>query len=231
MQIITLSGLDGSGKTTQLQKLKKYLQEKKYQVVSFHAIQFSLINFFLKKHKLNSLNEGTDNEQSRQTTIFEKPAPAVTSGNWFTITARKAVLLIDIFRFKKFYRKLKNRQVDFLLSDRYFFDQIINILYLSYKNKILKTLKKSSKKKIRIRLFFSLRLAVKLIMKPDYAFFINTSPKTILTRTPDIEQDETYLLIKQALYRKFSSEWKIKSINGEQKAEDVFQEILKNLSL
>jgi len=42
MEIITISGLDGSGKSTQNNLLKNYLESQNKRVFYFHAIQYGL---------------------------------------------------------------------------------------------------------------------------------------------------------------------------------------------
>ncbi len=231
MRIVSISGIDGSGKSTQLKKLKEYFESKGKKVITFHAVSFSLINYLLKKKK-ESKEQKLKEEQNQnpdQTTIFEQPAKAVTSGNFFTILARKIILLIDIFRFKFFLKKLGKKQVDYLLSDRYFYDQIINILYLSYKQKILNYIQNSKDKKIPLKLSFLENLAVKFIPEPDWKFFIDISPETALKRDREIEQGQEYLVIKRTLYKKFLKQWKMEMIDGDREVEEVFGEIISNV--
>ncbi len=228
MQIVSISGIDGSGKSTQLKKLKEYLENKGKKVVTFHAVSFSLVNNFLKKKK-ESKEQRLKEEQNQnpdQTTIFEQPAKAVTSGNFLTILARKIILLIDIFRFKSFQKKLVKEQVDYLLTDRYFYDQLINILYLSYKQKILNYIRSSKNKKISLKLCPLEKLAVKFIPEPNWKFFIDVSPQVALDRDRDIEQGQEYLVIKRTLYKKFLKQWGIEMINGDKEVEEVFKIII-----
>jgi len=67
MQIVTISGLDGSGKSTQIEMLKNYLESQKKRVFYFHAVDFSIANKIIKSTKKNS--------QSK----------SVTEANWFSI--------------------------------------------------------------------------------------------------------------------------------------------------
>ena len=141
LKIISISGLDGSGKTTQVQMLKNYLEKKGEKVFYFHAIQFSVatkFNDFLKKirsilnlsKKKKSLKKSEENfeNNSKNDTGY-----SVTKSNWFLIQLRKVFLLIDIFRFKKLVKKLKKLGFNYLVTDRYFYDSIVNIEFLNFK--------------------------------------------------------------------------------------------------
>ncbi len=233
MKIITISGIDGSGKSTQLKMLKEYLEKREEKVASFHAISFSLVNNILKSRKEKKQNEikAQQNEVPAQSSIFEQPDKAVTSGNFFTILARKIVLLIDILRFKFYQQRLVSQKIGYLLADRYFYDQIINIFYLSYNKRILKVARNSTTTKIPIRLSFLLKVALKLTAKPSASFFVDVSPKTAMSRDRDIEQGAEYLTIKRAFYKKFAEQFNMQIINGDDEPNIIHEEILNKTKL
>lgn len=121
MKIVTISGLDGSGKSTQLSLLKDYLEDKNYNVYIFHVIEFSILNKIKNKFKKS---KKTQNQ-------------SITNSSYFGIVLRKIFFKVDSYRFKKLVRKLTKNEVDFIIADRYFYDSAVNISYLENSNKFL----------------------------------------------------------------------------------------------
>lgn len=184
MKIIALSGIDGSGKTTQADLLEKYLEKQGKKVARFHAVSFSIAN--RKKSK-------------------SQKSKSVTKASSQKIFLRKIALLIDLYRFKKYQQKLKKNGIAFLIADRYFYDQIINILFLENKQTLTGLLK----------------MAEKEIARPNQYFWINTNPETAIRREREIDQNIAYLKKKQQLYQTFSRHWQMRIINGDQPKEKI----------
>jgi len=190
MKNISISGLDGSGKSTQIQLLKNYLESQGKRVFYFHAIQFGIAN------KISGLF-------SKKSSF--KKNKSIASANFFQIWLREIFLKIDIFRFEKLVKKLEKEGYDYLLTDRYFYDSIINIEYLSENS----------------------NLSAAKITKPSIAIYLQTDPKMIMQREKKPDQGIEYLQKKKEIYDRYAKIWNLKIIDGNRSKEEIFEEIKK----
>jgi thymidylate kinase len=193
MEIIAISGLDGSGKSTQAQNLKQYLEHNGHTVFSFHAVTFSVANI---------LNTGKGRSKDGKT-------PDVATASWISIQLRKVALCIDMLRFRLLVMQCKKKGFDYLLTDRYFTDMIINIAYLSHKNYMP---------------FFR-----SFMIMPDHALFLRVTPEQIMHRTSTPAQGIDYLIAKDALYNTYAQKFDMTVIDGAQSSEEVFAAIKKKI--
>lgn len=186
MKIISISGLDGSGKSTQVESLKQYLESKGHKVFYLHAIQFSIANLGRKSRK--------------------KRAKSVTTANWLQIQLRKLALIIDLCRFKKLLLKLKKQGYDYIVSDRYFYDSVLNIAYLENR---------------RIATFMP------KIPKPTVGFYLKVDPEVIMKRPRPADQGIKYLKTKKYLLDSHASLWGLTFVDGNRKKLEIFKDIIK----
>jgi energy-coupling factor transporter ATP-binding protein EcfA2 len=129
MKLISISGLDGSGKSTQIKMLKAYLENRDKKIFYFHAIQFGVaekIKKIRQKYCLLCLLKKKCQADRKSSSSTESVTESGKLGIWL----RKIFLRIDICRFGKLVEKLEKEGYDYLLTDRYFNDIIVNIEYL-----------------------------------------------------------------------------------------------------
>lgn len=199
MEIITFSGIDGSGKSTQLTRLSERLESEGKRVAYFHAVAYSL------PQAAKTLFHRSDGKPGS--------TPAVTKSGSLGVILRQAVLLLDLIRFRRYAKELGHSGIDFLLSDRYFYDSLVNIAYLDGTSLATRYA----------------RFASGLILKPSHAFFLLVDPEKVMARERAPEQGLQYLRDKHELFSEASTLWNFVTIDAGQDPSEVTAQINMNL--
>ncbi len=206
MRFITLSGVDGSGKSTQLELLRSKLEQSGKKVAYFHAVEFSLAN------KISRCLHGKKHFEPGQ-------EMAVTKASWLSLVLREKFLLIDVIRFTFLRRSLENQGYDYLLSDRSFYDSVVNLEYLARDAQYFSW---------PIR--FGIAWLAKYAPKGNACFYFDLTPEAIMTRERAPEQGIDYLRAKMELFKNRTAEWDLIVIDASQAEENVFQDIFDQIN-
>jgi hypothetical protein len=159
-----------------------------------------------------------------------KEEKSVTKSGKPGIILRKIFLKIDIHRFEKLYKKLEKESFDYLISDRYFYDSVINIEYLKEKNchSCPCSARINSSRNPEDNKFTGSRIKcgmTKGIIYSDTAIYLQTNPELIMQRERKPDQGLEYLKRKEAIYSNTSNKWNLVTINGNRPPEIIFEEL------
>jgi len=171
--IISFSGLDGSGKTTHADLSEAHLRILGLECRRRHAIKGSLAYFFT--HSVVG-KVSSKAKESAESGLREKKGLKFSALSFI----KKTLLLADIFYFNLRYGAYKNRKGKALISDRYFYDELVQLKYLGLAGR-------------RYLEFYS-----SLIIPPDVAFYLRAEPSEAFARKR--EYDERYFGSKNVLY-------------------------------
>ena len=219
MKLITFSGLDGSGKTTQIKLFQAWLKEKNLKVKTIHIIQNSIANRFRSKKKRNKGEKSPERPVDQDKS--EKPCPkepSLTQNCVWRVLLRKFALVIDIILLRSWLRSkallnliIKRKKVDVLIFDRYFYDYLINIYYLQ------------NKKEPQVPPLLKF-----LIPKPDLAFYLRVKPEEAQTRKQD--QGLDYLKRKERLFKELAPKFELIELDNSLNKEATAQKIQQSFS-
>ena len=188
--IISFSGLDGSGKTTQLHILADMLRK---EGIPFSIVEVGRMSIFMYvksviqvfSHRTVTNIEGIQFDLSGNTSLFKRFLSIIRQ----ICTVLDIMIFILIFRIPLFFRKR------IILCDRYFFDSIAQLYYL----------------KMCSRQMFLFLLM--LVPMPDVSFLLNASGQIAYNRKP--EYVKSYFIRKSRLYQFIARKYKMKVIEND----------------
>lgn len=182
LKIVSFSGIDGAGKTTQIHALTTWLRETglRTKLLTFWDDVVVLPRFreFIS-HRAFKGDQGIGTPQRP----LNRRDKNVTSG---PVTAMRFCLYFaDAIHLRRKVRMVRKSEADVVIFDRYIYDELAN---LPLERRLA-------------RLF--LRLVLWLIPKPDVAYFIDADPVAARARKPEYPLDfirrnrEAYLTLSR----------------------------------
>jgi len=197
--LISFSGIDGAGKTTQIENLSSCLQKQ-----GFRVVRLSFWDDVAVGSKVRAGVGQRTLDSGRQKESFV-PKNNKHIRKWYLSAARAAFYMLDVVRLRRLLGSQRIRNYDVVIFDRYVYDQIANIYSQSRAARIYG------------------KIVLKQAPAPDLSFIIDASPAAAFARKPEYPLDFVYRNRQSFLgLREFVPQLIVVS---EGKAEDVSAEI------
>jgi thymidylate kinase len=181
--VITFSGIDGAGKTTQIEHLSSSLQKQGLRV-----LRLSFWDDVAVWSKARAGAGHGSEESGHADRMAERPFASKNNKHirkWYLSAARAALYLLDVARLRHLLASQQAKGFDVVIFDRYIYDQIANIYSQS----------------------FAARGYAKILLKrapaPDLAFILDASPTAAFARKPEYplefmhENRRNFLLLRE----------------------------------
>lgn len=164
VKVVSFSGIDGAGKSTQINALQRHLQQLGFRYNLYTFWDNVVVFPRLREHMSFKAFKG-DKGIGRPDKPIHRRDKNVTS--WYITAIRLFLYLLDAYSLRMAVRGSYDAGVDFIIFDRYIYDELANLPFDS-----------------RLVLLY-VRLLLHLIPQPDIAFIVDADPEAAQLRKPE----------------------------------------------
>jgi thymidylate kinase len=171
-KFVSFSGVDGAGKSTQIQALRTWLEEQGLRVVT--------IAFWDQVATLTGMREGAGHKIFKGEKGVGSPDKPVNRRDkniqtWPMLCVRLGLYALDALSTRKQVRKALASDADFIIFDRYIYDQFAN---LRLRNRFVRAY---------------VRWLMTIVPRPDISYILDADPLQARTRKPEYPLDFIYI--------------------------------------
>jgi len=179
---VSFSGMDGAGKSTQIQNLRIRLEDA--------GLKVALITFWDDIARLTNLREVSSHTLFKGDKGVGSPeAPIVRRDknvrSWGMTAVRYFIYFVDAVSLRMVVKKVLRSDADFVIFDRYAYDELAN---LNLGNPLARAY---------------VRLIMKFVPRPDISYLLDADPEQAFRRKPEYPLEFLYLC--RASYQRLSS--------------------------
>jgi thymidylate kinase len=164
VKLVSFSGIDGAGKSTQIQSLCQLLQSSGLQFARFTFWDDVVVFAKLREHASLKAFKGERGVGSPEKPIARRDKNV---RSWYLTAVRLGFYLIDTFSLCSLIARNADSEADFIIFDRYIYDELANLPLQSWV----------------VRAY--LRLLLMFIPKPDLALLLDAEPESATLRKPE----------------------------------------------
>ena len=164
VKLISFSGIDGAGKSTQIEALQAHLRQLGFRS-SLYTFWDNVVVLPQLREQMSFKAFKGDKGVGRPDQPIVRRDKNVTS--WYIIAARLFLYLLDAYSLRVAVAGSSTTDVDFIIFDRYIYDELANLPLH------------------RPLVRFYAKLILRLIPRPDVAYVVDADPEAAHARKPE----------------------------------------------
>lgn len=179
--LISFSGLDGAGKSTQIANLQQFIERR--------GLSTRLLAFWDNVVVLSRYREGFVHKvygSERGVGVPGKPVKRQDKNvrRWYLTIVRHALYLLDALHLVKVVGAARRSDADVIIMDRYIYDELANLPLTNFMTRIF------------------VRMVDAFAPRPDVAYLLDAEPAEALQRKP--EYPITFLYLSRRSYHRLA---------------------------